>query len=417
MVTGARLAEAAQASERNTVTRPTAPAGPLAAQVLALQRSAGNRAVAKLARSGALCAEVRRAGVRGLMRDPPSGAAPSAGGASPATTGGGGAPSAAVGTPGSGTGTQAVVTGGGTVAGIANAPQLTQPSIETGSTPSPSSLYQGSTINNAGTFTLNGSLSGVGSRSPLLAGPLTLNGQLTYSPLSWLQTQITGGSTGVAGQAQFSLPTPRLINPSLQLNAAMTPGGNGQDPTALIPSLSAIAIGELLGGGDPQHPTYVLGANAGLLWTPYASGALSGARGYSGALSATWLPLGYYNDAPRNAYTDSRPGEPTGAARLAFGAAANFSQLFGSLQSDPSARGTLSSLGIDAFATWTSPVLSAPSTAPVRFFMSINTGPRWMWLPQGPPGSTVGFGWSAGFTTGLLFGTPPPPPSPPIGSD
>ena len=301
MVTGARVAEAAEASERDTVTRPTATAGPLAAQVLALQRSAGNRAVAKLARSGALGAEVRRAGVRGLMRDPPPGATPSPGGASPATTGGGGAPSAAVGTPGSGTGTQAVVTGGGTVAGIANAPQLTQPSIETGSTPSPSSLYQGSTINNAGTLTLNGSLSGVGSRSPLLTGPLTLNGQLTYSPLSWLQTQITAATTGVAGQAQFSLPTPRLINPSLQLNAALAPGGNVQDPTALIPSLSAIAIGELLGGGDPQHPTYVLGANAGLLWTPYASGVLSGARGYSGAR----VRHGF-----RSATTTTRPGTP-----------------------------------------------------------------------------------------------------------
>ena len=308
-MTGARVAEAAEASERDTVTRPTAAAGPLAAHVQALQRSAGNRAVARLARSGALGAGVRRAGVRGLMRDPPPGATPPAGWAPPAATGGGGAPSAAVGAPRSGTGTEAVVTGGGTVAGIAGLPnlQLTPPSlaapIETGSTPSPSSLYQGSTINNPGTSTYDGSLSGVSSRSPLLAGPLTLSGQFTYSPLSWLQSQFTGGNMGFAGQAQFSPSTPRLFNGSLQLNAAMTAGGSGQDPTALIPSLSAIAIGELLGGGDPQHPTYVLGANAGVLWTPYASGALSGAVGGSAALSATWLPFGYYKDAPAASWT------------------------------------------------------------------------------------------------------------------
>jgi hypothetical protein len=315
------------------------------------------------------------------------------------------------------------VTGGGVVAGIAGVPnlQLTPPSlaapIETGSTPSPSSLYQGSTINNPGTSTYNLGLSGVSSKSPLLTGPLTLNGQFTYSPLPWLQTQITGGNMGVAGQAQFSPSTPRLFNGSLQLNAAMTAGGSARDPTALIPGFSAIAIGELLAGGDPQHPMYVLGANAGVLWTPYASGALSGAVGGSAALSATWIPFGYYNDAPAASWTDSRPVDTTGSARFAFGAAGNFSTLFGSLQSDPPARARLSSLGIDAFATWTSPVLPAPSIVPVRFFMSINAGPRWMWLPQAPAGSDNAFGWSAGFTTGLLFGTAPPPPSPPIGSD
>jgi hypothetical protein len=352
------------------------------------------------------------------MRDPPAagGGGGGAGGAGASVA----APAGAVGTPGSGSGSQVIVTGGGTVAGVAPAPGEptgTQPSIETGSTPSPSSLYQGSTINNAGTFTLNAGLGGIYTRAPLLTGPLTLGGGLTYSPLSWMQTQITAGNTGVAGQAQFAPSTPHLLNYSLQLNAGLASGGNGADPTALIPNLSAIAIAEVLGGGDPQHPRYVIGANFGGLWTPYAGGVLSGAAGYTGALSATVVPFGYYNDTPQNPYTDHRPGEATGAARFAFGGAANFSQLFGSLQNDPSARATLSSLGIDVFATWTSPVLTAPSTAPVRFFISFNTGPRWMWLPGGPDGSTSGFGWSASFNTGLLFGTPPPPPSPPVGRD
>jgi hypothetical protein len=68
--------------------------------------------------------------------------------------------------------------------------------------------------------------------------------------------------------------------------------------------------------------------------------------------------------------------------------------LLGSLQSDPSAPARLSSLGIDAFATWTSPVIPAPSIAPVRFFMSINAGPRRRWLPEAPAGSDYAFGCS-----------------------
>lgn len=349
----------------------------------------------------------RSVGTRRLMRDPPSAAAPTAGG-----------------------GPSVIVTGAGTVAGVAGAPNAAalppvpnvqpQPPVplgnaspaETGSTPSPSSLYQGSTINNRGTLTLGFGLGGVYSRSPQLLTPPVYGYAFTYSPLDWLQTQFTATNTGMAGQLQVASPTPQRLNLSYQLNAGVTSGQNAARPEALIPGFSQYLIAEVLGGGqDPQHPRFVFGGNWGVSYTPFSGGVLESAPGMSGSLGATLFPFGYYHDAPRADPTDHRPVDLTGTARWAFALAGNYSALWGSLQNDPRAAAMLRNAGLDASVTWVSPNLSGPTRAPVRFFVSLNTGPRWMWLDPNHGAETGAFGWSGGFNTGFVFADAPATPS------
>lgn len=349
----------------------------------------------------------RSVGTRRLMRDPPSAAAPTAGG-----------------------GPSVIVTGAGTVAGVAGAPNAAalppvpnvqpQPPVplgnaspaETGSTPSPSSLYQGSTINNRGTLTLGFGLGGVYSRSPQLLTPPVYGYAFTYSPLDWLQTQFTATNTGMAGQLQVASPTPQRLNLSYQLNAGVTSGQNAARPEALIPGFSQYLIAEVLGGGqDPQHPRFVFGGNWGVSYTPFSGGVLESAPGMSGSLGATLFPFGYYHDAPRADPTDHRPVDLTGTARWAFALAGNYSALWGSLQNDPRAAAMLRNAGVDASVTWVSPNLSGPTRAPVRFFVSLNTGPRWMWLDPNHGAETGAFGWSGGFNTGFVFADAPATPS------
>lgn len=432
-MTASRVA-AAERSDEGPVTQHVAPpVSPLAANVLALQRTAGNRAVAAmLGRNVPAALLARSVGTRRLMRDPPNASPLSAGGSanpSGGTSASGRGATAASGTsaaPAARPRPEVVVTGGGTVAGVAGTPdpaappavpnvQLPPPTLtgnappaETGSTPSPSSQYQGSTINNRGTLTLGFGLGGVSSGSPLLLTPPVYGYAFTYSPLDWLQTQFTASNTGMAGQLQLASPTPQRLNVAYQLNAAATSGQNAARPEALIPSFSQYLIVEVLAGGhDPQHPIFVLGGNWGVSYTPFAGGLLRDAVGTSGSLGATLTPFGYYHDAPSADPTDHRPVDVTGTARWAFGLAGNYSVLWGNLQNDPTATATLRNFGLDASVTWVSPNLSAPSRAPVRFFVSVNSGPRWVWFGPSHATDTNAFGWSAGFNTGFLFGSAP----------
>jgi hypothetical protein len=228
---------------------------------------------------------------------------------------------------------------------------------------------------------------------------------LTVSPWSWLQLQVGGSSTGATAQAQVSpFSTPLRLNPSLILTGGVS-SGQRANSTELTPNLSATLVGELLLGGPTERPGYSVAFNGGFLYAPWAAGLLSNAAGGSAGLSFTAF-RGYYHDAPAADADDRRPVAPTGTPRLAFGAAAGYSQMSGALQSDPAATGVMRTLGLDFFVTYTSPLVYIGGE-PSRFFFTVTPGVRGMINSTSTGPDTGGAGVSGTLTVGLVTGERP----------
>ncbi len=270
--------------------------------------------------------------------------------------------------------------------------------ITVGQTPSGTPSYSGSTIDATRTGTVSSTLGGVRSPYDLLAQPLVLNTSLASSPLPWLQLQLGGGNTGASAQVQVSQANPTAINPSLLIYGGFAPGQQpGSSPWT--PSYGATGILEGL-VGDASRPDLSLGVNAGFMRTPYASGILTDVTGINLAASLSGY-IDYWRDAPAANTRDHRPVPRTTTPFVALGLAASLLQLWGD-------EGVLNQLGFDSYLTVTSRLLNVRG-APMRLFLTVTPGVRYM-LRSTPPGpDTHGWGISGFLTVGAVFGEVPRP--------